>query len=302
MFKIQIRSGFTLIELLVVIAIIATLAAILFPVFAQAKLAAKKTVAISNLKQVGTATMLYAGDNDDGLPFSMIRNASGNWQYTLLAEVPADWRLTSAASIERHTVYWANSLMPFMKSKDLLAIQGATPRVQANTPQPGKEPTLVGIQMNGLLHTYNMSSIESPSSVPLYWYGVGNVNYNGQLVTIVSLRCAGSTDCRFNSSGYPDETGGNANPFASARVAFAPETTSNRIWSNGISIVRSDTSAKFRRIGKDGGGTGLSALADPFSTYNANVLGTEYTGCRPTGSATTVPFYWCFFRPDLVIE
>ena len=59
------KGAFTLIELLVVIAIIAILAAILFPVFAQAKRAAKKTVSLSNVKQVGTSTMLYLGDNDD---------------------------------------------------------------------------------------------------------------------------------------------------------------------------------------------------------------------------------------------
>ena len=61
------RSAFTLIELLVVIAIIAILAAILFPVFAQAKLAAKKTVALSNAKETATATFLYKGDYDDTL-------------------------------------------------------------------------------------------------------------------------------------------------------------------------------------------------------------------------------------------
>ncbi len=59
------RSAFTLIELLVVIAIIAILAAILFPVFAQAKAAAKKASNTSNLKQIGLATLLYAGDYDD---------------------------------------------------------------------------------------------------------------------------------------------------------------------------------------------------------------------------------------------
>ena len=57
--------AFTLIELLVVIAIIAILAAILFPVFAQAKLAAKKTADLSNQKQIITCMMLYANDNDD---------------------------------------------------------------------------------------------------------------------------------------------------------------------------------------------------------------------------------------------
>jgi len=59
------KRGFTLIELLVVIAIIAILAAILFPVFAQAKVTAKQIVCLSNMKQVGMATMLYLGDWDD---------------------------------------------------------------------------------------------------------------------------------------------------------------------------------------------------------------------------------------------
>jgi prepilin-type N-terminal cleavage/methylation domain-containing protein/prepilin-type processing-associated H-X9-DG protein len=62
------RKAFTLIELLVVIAIIAILAAILFPVFAQAKQAAKKTQCLSNVKQIGLATIMYAGDYEDTLP------------------------------------------------------------------------------------------------------------------------------------------------------------------------------------------------------------------------------------------
>lgn len=60
--------AFTLIELLVVIAIIAILAAILFPVFAQAKAAAKKASCLSNMKQLGTAVKLYINDSDDVLP------------------------------------------------------------------------------------------------------------------------------------------------------------------------------------------------------------------------------------------
>lgn len=62
------KRGFTLIELLVVIAIIAILAAILFPVFAQAKEAAKKTTCVSNTKQTALAVIMYAGDYDDTMP------------------------------------------------------------------------------------------------------------------------------------------------------------------------------------------------------------------------------------------
>ncbi len=62
------RRAFTLIELLVVIAIIAILAAILFPVFAQAKDSARKTQCLSNLKQIGLAMMLYTNDADGVFP------------------------------------------------------------------------------------------------------------------------------------------------------------------------------------------------------------------------------------------
>jgi prepilin-type N-terminal cleavage/methylation domain-containing protein/prepilin-type processing-associated H-X9-DG protein len=68
------RSGFTLIELLVVIAIIAILAAILFPVFAQAREKARQSACISNLKQVGLAAVMYAQDYDETYP--------GMWQWS----------------------------------------------------------------------------------------------------------------------------------------------------------------------------------------------------------------------------
>ena len=61
-------SGFTVIELLVVIAIIAILAGLLFPVFAQARASARKTTALSNLKQVGSALQMYTADYDEHLP------------------------------------------------------------------------------------------------------------------------------------------------------------------------------------------------------------------------------------------
>src|SRR5436309_10199488 len=61
-------ASFTLIELLVVIAIIAILAAILFPVFAQARESARKTACLSNNKQLGMSVMMYTQDYDEMYP------------------------------------------------------------------------------------------------------------------------------------------------------------------------------------------------------------------------------------------
>jgi prepilin-type N-terminal cleavage/methylation domain-containing protein len=82
------NSAFTLIELLVVIAIIAILAAILFPVFAQAKEAAKKTQAISNFKQAGVAMAMYQGDAE-GNPLSNTGAIGGpGWGFGPPDQVP----------------------------------------------------------------------------------------------------------------------------------------------------------------------------------------------------------------------
>lgn len=88
----QLKKAFTLIELLVVIAIIAILAAILFPVFAQAKAAAKNTGDLSNIKQIGTSMVMYTNDYDDRYTFGIPDNWSGapgwgsaslSWTYNL---------------------------------------------------------------------------------------------------------------------------------------------------------------------------------------------------------------------------
>jgi prepilin-type N-terminal cleavage/methylation domain-containing protein/prepilin-type processing-associated H-X9-DG protein len=80
------RRGFTLIELLVVIAIIAILAAILFPVFAQAREQARKTACLSNVKQIALAINMYRSDWDSAGPFAgwtPIPHFETEWQFTI---------------------------------------------------------------------------------------------------------------------------------------------------------------------------------------------------------------------------
>ncbi len=78
------RFGFTLIELLVVIAIIAILAAILFPVFAQAREKARMVACLSNSKQMGLGVAMYAQDYDETLP-TRGGESIGLWSYKILA-------------------------------------------------------------------------------------------------------------------------------------------------------------------------------------------------------------------------
>ncbi len=108
------KRGFTLIELLVVIAIIAILAAILFPVFAQARAKARQTACLSNTKQIGLATGMYIQDYDETLyPH---RFNSGNDSNPFLADPVGNATITGAA---RNKTFWISLLQPYVKNYDL---------------------------------------------------------------------------------------------------------------------------------------------------------------------------------------
>lgn len=107
------RSAFTLIELLVVIAIIAILAAILFPVFAQAKSAAKKTTDLSNQKQISLGIVMYGGDADD----TYVTHAITLRGTSIIT--PA------GATLANPQVWWPEAVQPYVKNWQLFRSPGA---------------------------------------------------------------------------------------------------------------------------------------------------------------------------------
>lgn len=158
------KRAFTLIELLVVIAIIAILAAILFPVFAQAKLAAKKSRALSQMKQLGIAVYMYATDYDDYF-------------------CPASMRTTNPADTPE---VWPPKINVYAKNKEIfLGVDGSTSTFAEDwatrknqdigyTDATGFDPnSLVSpgaatLGTEGFTSAANFSSAEEPASIGLF--------------------------------------------------------------------------------------------------------------------------------------
>jgi len=112
------NRGFTLIELLVVIAIIAILAAILFPVFARAREAARKATCISNLKQIALACLMYAQDYDEVLPAA---NPTAVQSSSHTVDPAAQYTPDSAWAVPNSLGLWLlpDLLRSYVKSMDI---------------------------------------------------------------------------------------------------------------------------------------------------------------------------------------
>ena len=102
--KMECKKGFTLIELLVVIAIIAILAAILFPVFAQAREKARQTTCLSNVKQLCLGMLMYAQDWDETFP--------GGWESYPGGK--AGWTIDAGGIAS-----WTSRIFPYLKSRGI---------------------------------------------------------------------------------------------------------------------------------------------------------------------------------------
>lgn len=138
--KDRTTSAFTLIELLVVITIIAVLASLVFPVFAQAREKARQTICLNNLKQLTTATLMYAQDNDDSFP-AQTRNP--------FAASPFNGKVPYAREDGRPDVTWMSGVSGYVKNRSILVCPSA-PMADGSPLKPTKF-SATSYAYNGLL-------------------------------------------------------------------------------------------------------------------------------------------------------
>jgi prepilin-type N-terminal cleavage/methylation domain-containing protein/prepilin-type processing-associated H-X9-DG protein len=154
--------GFTLIELLVVIAIIAILAAILFPVFAQARSKARQTSCLSNMKQIGTGLYMYTQDYDEVL--------AGNDTNAEGFDRPRGF-----LQPQSNTLYdrrnWAREVQPYIKNIQIYRCPEARARSSYNGGNPPFNETLdplggnTSYAINGITETRPLAVIPEPASI-----------------------------------------------------------------------------------------------------------------------------------------
>ncbi len=310
------NRAFTLIELLVVIAIIAILAAILFPVFAQAKVAAKKTQDLSNTKNIGMATMIYSTDADDLFPQQAGRdcnisaaNPDGLWNFNSRVLTPSDWSAShnAQACTSRVRGAWglpANLVMPYIKSTDIFTMPGAKDTTSTSfdysPANQAKKPMKTAYHMNGLMSSYSTTAVVSVATTPAWWPGFGSANFVGYTYSNPFLICADpNAACTFSGGGATFGSASSCNRqdqhtpdgIANGTQSKMGNIDYSTVWSFAKSQnwVYADGHAKSRPTGTGGWQT------DPFvADPNYLKTGIPFQGITYVDSQCHVPL----FRPD----
>ena len=282
------RRGFTLIELLVVIAIIAILAAILFPVFAQARAKARQASCISNTKQMSLATLMYTQDYDENYPLAFGYYTGLGWLDSYIGDVPYNSACTNGVCGGSWTSgmqgFWANLIQPYSKNYQIELCPSA-PKANAGygTAAGAPQAANVSYTYNGLLMSYPLAGVNVPAQLPMVTESIGAAYYSGGTYSIPWLHCSNASDltCTYKPAG------GTGNGSTSGWFGF-PATAG--IHGNGQTFGYADGHAKFKNLSLNINSTShTSWRAEPWVYYNAN--GTP-------GSAWSDGYHIYYFRPD----
>jgi prepilin-type N-terminal cleavage/methylation domain-containing protein/prepilin-type processing-associated H-X9-DG protein len=191
------KQGFTLIELLVVIAIIAILAAILFPVFAQAREKARAIACLSNTKQLGLAFMQYTQDNDEKSPCGWNQYAPGGNG-------------------------WAGQIYPYVKSLAVYVCpDDASPVKQCSYGYNSNNTNPNSTTVDG----YSIAQYNAPAKTVLLFEVQGNyfaTGGQGWNIADETVNWAIDTGNGFTPAGFGASEGGDANVVSGAGAFNAP--------------------------------------------------------------------------------
>ncbi len=263
------KSGFTLIELLVVIAIIAILAAILFPVFAQARAKARQASCISNNKQLSLATIMYTQDYDELYPPAYGFYA-GAWGSGYIGDAPYNSACTNGVCGPNWTSLmsgmWINVIQPYAKNYGLAVCPDAGAKVTNVYAQGagGPAPEKTSYTYNGLLMHLAQAGVNVPAQLPMITEGIGKGSYKGGYLTNPQLNCttAGDLSCAFKPSG----SGGNG----STSSWYGFQGTAG-VHGNGMTYAYADGHAKFKILSLNVQGAGRTNYNnEPWAFYNAD--------------------------------
>jgi prepilin-type N-terminal cleavage/methylation domain-containing protein len=167
--------AFTLIELLVVIAIIAILAAILFPVFAQARAKARQAACLSNMKQIGTAVMMYVQDYDEIYPPS---------QVNIPAPAPANAVMS-----------WPTLIYPYVKNEGIFVCPDGETSLKSVTLTQAGSTTTVAAQYCGVTTANTRFSPPAHGDGTTQGYGLVNrLSYGRNLIPTGGWATTGFTN------------------------------------------------------------------------------------------------------------
>ena len=249
------KAHFTLIELLVVIAIIAILAAILFPVFAQAREKARQTACLSNLKQIGTGLMMYTQDYDETLPgnqFTAPNNISGDAGVATLT--PIGFMDTDATKVGRN---WGRDTQPYIKNTQVYNCPNAIPRSSISAGSAYAETTdpkgsNASYLLNGLVSSQPLAVIPAPADTIFVHEYIANSRV-GQVrpCPATSPVTATTTWNQFNHTYYDRQHAGGANGGGA-----------NFLFCDGHAKFQKKTATRFKQFGAD-----TSTLADPNQAF-----------------------------------